>query len=112
MEKIHKKRRYKKWLIENKKDTLGKHRNIYYESKKKNPLSVSPEFLICNGFTKKESDEEYYESVLNSNEPSTTIYVYSDSIEMTVGSSIGQKLNIKTDNELSEFIQIMQRILS
>jgi len=33
MEKIHKKRRYKKWLIENKKDTLQRQRTIYEQSK-------------------------------------------------------------------------------
>ena len=35
MKKIHKRRCYKKWLIENRKDTLDRQRTIYEQSKNK-----------------------------------------------------------------------------
>ncbi|MEE6130227.1 hypothetical protein V2E39_22705 [Chryseobacterium arthrosphaerae] len=70
---------------------------------------VSTEFLIQNGFQEKQSDEVYYESVICSNGPGVTIYVYHDSAVMVIGSGSELPLSIKSENHFSEFIQTMQK---
>lgn len=74
-----------------------------------NNNTLSQEYLTENGFIKKQSDEEYYESVICSSGPGVTIYVYQDSAVMVIGSGSEQKLSIGNESHFSEFIQTMQK---
>ncbi|MEA1849248.1 hypothetical protein U9K52_10015 [Chryseobacterium sp. MHB01] len=75
-------------------------------------MNISEQFLTENGFQKKQSDETYFESVLNSSEPQTTIYVYPDQVSMQVGGSGPERpLKVFNENQLLQFIQTLQSVL-
>lgn len=75
-------------------------------------MNISEQFLTDNGFQKRQSDETYFESVLNSTEPQTTIYVYRDQVSMQVGGSGPERpLKVNNENQLLQFIQILQSVL-
>jgi hypothetical protein len=75
-------------------------------------MKISENFLIQNGFEKKQADETYFENVLNSSEPSMTVYVYADMVCMQIGGSGSEKsLSIENENQLSQFIINLQSVL-
>ncbi|ROI03692.1 hypothetical protein EGI16_10795 [Chryseobacterium sp. G0240] len=73
-----------------------------------NNQTLSSQFLLKEGFLKKESDEEYYESTICSNGPGVTIYVYNNSVSMVIGSSREQKLSVNNENQFSELLQTLK----
>lgn len=75
-------------------------------------MNISEQFLTDNGFQKKHSDETYFESVLNSSEPQTTIYVYPDQVSMQIGGSGPERpLKVNDEQQLSLLLQTLQLVL-
>jgi hypothetical protein len=61
-------------------------------------MNISENFLLENGFVKKQDNETYFESTLNSSEPSTTIYVFTDEVSMQIGGN-GKLRTLSIDSE-------------
>jgi len=75
-------------------------------------MNISENFLLENGFVKKQDDETYFESTLNSSEPSTTIYVFTDEVSMQIGGNGKLRtLSIDSEPQLLLFISNLQSVL-
>lgn len=75
-------------------------------------MNISENFLLENGFEKKQGDETYFESTLNSSEPSTTIYVFTDEVSMQIGGNGKLRtLSIDSEPQLLVFISNLQSFL-
>lgn len=76
-------------------------------------MNISENFLLENGFEKKQDDETYFESTLNSSEPSTTIYVFTDEVSMQIGGNGKLRtLSIDSEPQLLVFISNLQSVLN
>ncbi|GEJ46063.1 hypothetical protein [Chryseobacterium sp. ON_d1] len=74
--------------------------------------NLSHEFLISNGFTKKISDEVYYESQIASSEPSVIVYVYNNSASICIGTGREKDIKIESESQFSQFLETIQNTLS
>lgn len=75
-------------------------------------MNISENFLLENGFVKKQDNETYFESTLNSSEPSTTIYVFTDEVSMQIGGNGKLRtLSIDSEPQLLVFISNLQSVL-
>lgn len=75
-------------------------------------MNISENFLLENGFDKKQGDETYFESTLNSSTPFTTIYVFSDGVSLQIGGNGKlRSLSIDSEPQLLIFINNLQSVL-
>ncbi|QWT88153.1 MULTISPECIES: hypothetical protein [Chryseobacterium] len=73
---------------------------------------LSPEFLIDKDFTKKVSDEVYYELQIASSEPSVIVYVYNNSASICIGTGREKDIKIESESQFSQFLETIQNTLS
>lgn len=76
-------------------------------------MNISENFLLENGFEKKQGDETYFESTLNSSSPFTTVYVFSNEVSMQIGGNGKLRtLSIDSEPQLLVFISNLQSVLN